>query len=589
MATFFNRLKTANLLTAAFFLIYFWYFSVLNGYHLMYFEQDQLFRFNWNYLWEFFQKPGGLIGIANAFLVQFFVSPWVSAIEVAFIAFIIYYLTRLILKFHNLNGWIFPILLVFILAMTLNGHKFGFVLFTGIMFSLLAFRGFIVIPGDKIRNFAGLSLVAPLFFLMGVFALLLVIMIAISEVTYRKYKLRFLTGASYIVLTLLFLFLSKEYVFYVTFRDLLFSPINSGINTEVMIISLSVLLIIPLFLLLSSFCRKIEFKWNPKYIVSGILIFSIIVIVLWKYSYDPRYNKLQEIDYQVQHENWNEVLRLSKEYPGNNQLVMYYANLALYKTGRIGDELFHYPQAGTTGLWLEWKRNEINQYHGGEIFYHLGFSNEAFRWAFEAMEAKGLNPRSLKRLAITSIINRHNDLARKYLRYLSQTLYYNDFAEHYLKCLNDSGLLKSEKEIMNLQKYTPQKDFIAFMNPIDIGFYPLLDNHPDNRMAFEYMMASFLLHKNLTGFASNIHRLSQLGYTRIPVHFEEAIIIYSGVTKKNILPEGYALSTTTRERFSKYAAILNEYRNDQFLAASVLSQEFGNTFWFYMQFNHPEK
>ncbi len=103
-------------------------------------------------------------------------------------------------------------------------------------------------------------------------------------------------------------------------------------------------------------------------------------------------------------------------------------------------------------------------------------------------------------------------------------------------------------------------------------------------MAFEYLMVYFLLKKDMESFAANVYRLKEMGYQRIPQHFEEALILYTGITKRNVLPDGLIISTATQKRFHDYANLfaLNRYSMNQ--AAKALYKDFGNTFWYYMQF-----
>jgi hypothetical protein len=104
-------------------------------------------------------------------------------------------------------------------------------------------------------------------------------------------------------------------------------------------------------------------------------------------------------------------------------------------------------------------------------------------------------------------------------------------------------------------------------------------------MSFEYLMTSFLLNKNLEAFAANIYRLNELRYPKIPRHFEEALILYSGILKKNIVPEGYEISAETKQRFHAYAQLFAHNRNSLNKAAEVLYRDFSNTFWYYLQFS----
>jgi hypothetical protein len=327
------------------------------------------------------------------------------------------------------------------------------------------------------------------------------------------------------------------------------------------------------------------FYWNNlKHIISGVVIMLIAVIILFNIAYDPKNELFLNIDANYQASKWDKVLALSNQYPGNNQLVMYYTNLALYKSGMLADKLFSFNQSGTSGLWLDWKRNEIAPFYGGELYYHLGYNNEAFRWSFEAMEVKGLNPRSLKRLVLTSIINRDYTIAGKFLNYLDQTLFYRNWANRYRVLIKDTTAVSRYPEIIEKRLLLIKEDFISGTNSQPFELTQLLINHPDNRMAFEYLMVYFLLKKDMESFAANVYRLKEMGYQRIPQHFEEALILYTGITKRNVLPDGLIISTATQKRFHDYANLfaLNRYSMNQ--AAKALYKDFGNTFWYYMQF-----
>jgi hypothetical protein len=102
-------------------------------------------------------------------------------------------------------------------------------------------------------------------------------------------------------------------------------------------------------------------------------------------------------------------------------------------------------------------------------------------------------------------------------------------------------------------------------------------------MAFEYYMASLLLNRDLDAFAGNIFRIKDLGYSYIPVHYEEAMLAYMDHTKKNIVPDGYSISSETLKRLSGYLKIFNSAR-DRNQAARSLYKDYGGTYWFYMNF-----
>ncbi|NLM67990.1 MAG: hypothetical protein GX180_12595 [Enterococcus sp.] len=287
------------------------------------------------------------------------------------------------------------------------------------------------------------------------------------------------------------------------------------------------------------------------------------------------------IDHHVQQAEWEKVLKLSDRYPGYNRLVIYYTNLALYKTGRMSDTMFNYPQIGANGLRLKFERNN-SSFFGGELFYYLSYTNEAYRWAFEALVARGLNPRSLKRLVITSIINGDNAIAKKYINLLNQTLFYRKWAQHYHNYLSYPAMAEKDLEISQNRDLLIHSDFFSNRDQINLG--DLLFNHPQNKMAFEYLMVSLLLEKNLGEFVRIIPRIKDYGYKQLPVHFEEALLFYNSHENKNIMPEGFSIRPETFRRFQDYTTTFYTYRNNRTAAAKELNKRYGKTYWYYLQF-----
>jgi hypothetical protein len=312
----------------------------------------------------------------------------------------------------------------------------------------------------------------------------------------------------------------------------------------------------------------------------GAVIIVIISGLIFRFAYDRKTELLLGMDHFIQSSRWESVLELSKSYPDTNRLVIYFTNLSLYKAGQLGDRMFEYPQAGSKGLWLDWKRDGTTAFFGCELFYELGYTNEAYRWAFEAMVAKGPNPRSLKLLAATSLINDDFALAGKYLRILNQSLFYRGWAQHYKALLSDPFLLDKDPGLSRNRMLLTRSDFFANNN--NLNLHALLVNHPENRMAYEYFMASLLLERNLKEFSEMISNISNYGYTRLPVCYEEALIFQSSFEKRNFIPEGFVLNQQTVKRFRDFAETYVRYNDKPALMEKELKRKHGSTFWYYL-------
>ena len=55
----------------------------------------------------------------------------------------------------------------------------------------------------------------------------------------------------------------------------------------------------------------------------------------------------------------------------------------------------------------------------------------------------------------------------------------------------------------------------------------LLEKNPDNKMAFEFLMADDLCVARPDKVVENLQHLHRFGYRRIPRHFQEAILLHA--------------------------------------------------------------
>lgn len=106
--------------------------------------------------------------------------------------------------------------------------------------------------------------------------------------------------------------------------------------------------------------------------------------------------------------------------------------------------------------------------------------------------------RMVKRLAEINLINGDEEAAMKYLRILSNTRFYNQWAKDRIPG-KESETVK--QWLKNKQAFIPQSDTIR-ISTTDVAksLRLLLESNPDNGMARDYLLCLHLLAKNLPGF-----------------------------------------------------------------------------------------
>lgn len=555
----------------------------------MYLEQNQLFLYNLNYIKEYFTLPGGLPLYIGSFFTQFYISSWAGAFIFTLNAFTVFILSDFIYRKHNFKSSVLAVVPVWLLAILQSNELFIFGQSLGFLSLISFFALHISIKKSALRYifyFAGWPI---LYILSGGYSIPAVLLCALHELLYRKQKNHHLIFVLFILTGVLVPYLSAHIIFYIAPNKIFTYPILSNLHSYSLYALVLLLVWNPLLLLIKYFLNKINslnnrlLSWNLTNVLVSTLIFTLMGFGVYKYAYNNKAEIMLGMDHFVQQAEWVKVLKLSDQYPGNNRLVIYYTNLALYKTGSMLNNMFSYPQIGANGLRLKWDSNS-SSFFGGDVFYNLSFTNEAYRWAFEALVVKGSNPRSLKRLVITSIINGDSTIAKKYLNLLNQTLFYRKWAQHYSTDLSDSVLAEKDFEISRNRDMIIHSDF--FSNENSLNLEELLYNHPQNKMAYEYFMASLLLEKNLEELARNILKIKDFGYTKIPVHLEEALLFYNSYKNKYLVPEGFSFRPETIQRFKDYATIYTKYRNNPSVVEKELKKKYGNTYWFYLKFNN---
>ena len=584
-----NSKSIRYILTGIPFVIYFLYFALLNRYHILYLEQNQLFIWSLDFLKEQFSLPGGLTLYSGSFFTQFFVYPWLGAFIYTLNSFAIFALSFYIFKKHNFENIVLSLVPVWLLAILQSNELFIFGQAIGFLLLLSYFALYISINKSGSRYilfFAGW----PVFYLLtGGFSIPLVLLCVLHELLFRKEKKHYIITTFYLITGILVPYLSSRLIFYIQPDKIFTYPVISELHSIFLYALILLLVWTPLILIAGFFMDKMKslknrlLPWSISNVLTGVVIIVLMAFVVHKRAYNKMADMMLGIDHYAQQAEWNKVLKISDRYPGYNTLVIYYTNLALYKTGKMMDKMFNYPQIGSQGLRLKWQRN-LNLFFGGEVFSQLAYNNESIHWAFEALVAKGLNPRSLKKLAVGCIVNGNYDIARKYLSLLNRTLFYRRWAQQHVRYLSDPDLAEEDSEISQYRDLMVRSNFFSEVNGLNLQ--DLLKNHPENKMAYEYLLASLLLDRNLDDFAKVVLDLKYYGYNRMPLHIEEALIFYNFYENQKIIPEGFSFRQETINRFNDYAKIYTRLRNDRKVAALELGKKYGKTYWYYLQFTN---
>jgi hypothetical protein len=344
--------------------------------------------------------------------------------------------------------------------------------------------------------------------------------------------------------------------------------------------------------------------WTARFLKSAAPIArrSLLAIVATSallMSPDRVTRKLLEVDLAANDHRWQAVLDAASGVP--QALYADYANhdvnQALFHLGRLPEEMFLYPQQRLFCDHGFGSRGRMFSRKAFDVFLELGRVNEAEVIAHNDFEG---HPSALflMRIVEIEIIKGQADAARVYLNVLRDDVCFGTWAETYLRRLDENpdfcepGLaqIKSRMIIADdiLQTQVKQADG-SWSISTEGSLRSLLDHDPRNRMAFEYLMAHYLLNRDPAAAVKELPRLNTFAYPHTPLSYEQAALLHAGnqrqkpqITSSGAMINGCPIRRETVSQFLQLYEIDKKCGGFASPAAQVAIQRvLGNTYFAY--------
>lgn len=294
-------------------------------------------------------------------------------------------------------------------------------------------------------------------------------------------------------------------------------------------------------------------------------------------------------DYLRENGRFEEALASVAESRDHTEVARFVTLYALGQTGRLPWEMFHYLQVDSSDpLLLQdpmWDRLGLFADWRSDLYLELGRVNESQRWAHEALAMEGETPRVLERLALTYIIGGNPEAAKTFLRALEKVPFQAARARQFLAALDRDPDLRSDPLVARIRPLMLRKNYVGNWNTEQI-LQQSLEANPSNRLAFEYLLAHYLLTSDMKGFASVAPRLKDF-YRDLPTHVQEALLTFKNLNDS--LPpgvDGSAIDRQLEPRFANFVSLWARYQNGPPKDAwNALAPSFGDTWWFFYAFD----
>ena len=286
------------------------------------------------------------------------------------------------------------------------------------------------------------------------------------------------------------------------------------------------------------------------------------------------------VDYLAWHGRWPEIAAAA-EPDSRNPFVACAVTQASYHLGALSREL---PLLDSPmDLLLSGDRPGSN-WKKSDLYFDLGYLNMALHYLTESVEFYGERPVLLQRLALVNLALGNLSTAKVYLGTLTRAPFQGRWARDYLQRLRSEPTLPDDEEIGRLRRFMVRRDSVLALSP-DEELLQLLSAHPQNRLAFEYLMTESLLKKNLNAFVKNISRVRDFPGFAIAPLWDEALVLAGRQFGRPIALPGHPISHEALARVAAVTRFIQQYGDKGELPRSVLSSDYAHTYSFYWCFH----
>lgn len=583
------------LVVALFFVAWVLYYFFACRYQLLFMEQQELFLFTGNYFHDYLSRPGGLAAYAGAFLLQFFYHPLAGAFIMALLGLSLFALLFCLVKrmFPRDLAYFVALLPAILLFILQHDHSLSLAMALSLVLSLLGlWAGFSIRNASLIIPFRGLILLFLLF--AGGVSVWIPLLLFLFDALLSGGRFRFVGPLVWIfVLSALVLILQNTLYRTYSFDDLLLANISFRLGLPFYGLLLSLLwfwCLATATVSLFVHSRSVRIPEGRYLWARSVLFAHVVGLLAWggvRQAENKNAEQILHIDHAVMMQDWSEALEVCRAYPEPNNVVWQYANLSLFMQGRLLDDFLEFSSTDFDPLFLPFSANNLIPLFGQEVYYQMGLMNESVRWAFEASVAnpQGTQSRLLRRLAQGNLILGKYEVAGKYLSVLEHSLYYKRWASQMKQSLSDT-LSNQFMWVKTKRNLLPSHDFFSGGHPI-LFLEHYLDQQPHNKMAFEYLMAYYLLSKDLKAVMDYLPQLFNHDYAKFPSLLAQVVVLYLATHPQDAdVLKSYPIPSDVFKQFELFHSVLRANQANPEVAKALLKKDFGKTVWYYLQFDN---
>ena len=540
---------------------------------------------------EFCGRLGGLVQYAAAWACQYYYFRGIGPLVLTAVAwFIFFFGARLHRRFGAANNGLTRYAPLLLLSVIYNQYVFGlqYLLALG---AALASTDLYVLVAARNRTWVGTTVFLAgsvlLYVVLGGPSLLFSILCAIVELASRRYFLGtfYLAAAFAVPLIGVFAFHLDAASAYGWPRGIL----TAGCALEPMALAL-------LYLYFPAYCIAVAWRGSAASVVAArfprifamttafstghwgrvVAALSLLAAGVWlaRQTLDTDARTRLRVNYYSRQGMWQDFLDELRRTPDEkySASLLCDVNRALFETGQLPTAMFTFPQKPG----VLFARGAEGAYLGGscEVLLRLGCVNEAEHVAAEMLEIHGPRPafyaswpRSISSKGVA-------ETAKVFLGAMRKDVIEGPWADACLARLEQDPELSDDEEIGRLRSVMLRQDAIDTTRDDEHMLRALLEQNKYNRMAFEYLMAYYLLSAQPEKLVAQLERLKDFDYVDIPALYAEAAALYAHNMAQPAVAGGRPLPVEAVRRVARIVQIARDAGGDRQKLAAALAAEF---------------
>lgn len=319
-----------------------------------------------------------------------------------------------------------------------------------------------------------------------------------------------------------------------------------------------------------------------RWTLQGALM-AALVIGVWHFWYkDDNFHHELRMQRCIEQTDWEGVVKegtKQKSEPTRSIVMMH--NLALSRLGRQCEEMYKFPKGS--------KRSNtplpIYMFNtaGRLIFYQYGAMNECHRMCMEEGVEYGWRTEILQYMARTALFNGEQQVARKFLNLLRQTLFYRGWANRMEKLLTDKELLAKDSEtgpITHMMHYADicsqsdsyvEKNLMTMLSQLDA----------DDPYFQEQAVLAALWTRNPDDFWPRFEKyLNLCPNNPVPRIFQEAAYLFGNLQQQPFTEE-LPVTESVKSNFQGFMKLLSQSQGKPTgQQRDYIYQKYGHTYYF---------